>query len=141
MLEDVATSEQAVIGITENAARRIAKLIADEGRDNLVFRVAVSGGGCSGFQYGFSLDDQRNDDDRVFERDGVAVVIDEVSLDLLKDSEVDFVEVRLRVVVLRLKRGTSRCLPRIARRRNPRSGSPPGTSTPSRRGCRTCSHG
>jgi iron-sulfur cluster insertion protein len=92
MLEDVATSEQAVIGITENAARRIAKLIADEGRDNLVFRVAVSGGGCSGFQYGFSLDDQRNDDDRVFERDGVAVVIDEVSLDLLKDSEVDFVE-------------------------------------------------
>jgi iron-sulfur cluster insertion protein len=92
MLEDVATSEQAVIGITENAARRIAKLIADEGRDNLVFRVAVSGGGCSGFQYGFSLDDQRNDDDRVFERDGISVVIDEVSLDLLQDSEVDFVE-------------------------------------------------
>jgi iron-sulfur cluster insertion protein len=92
MPQDMATNEEAVIGISENAARRIAKLIADEGDDNLVFRVAVSGGGCSGFQYGFSLDNQRNEDDRVFERDGIEVVIDEVSLDLLKDSEVDFVE-------------------------------------------------
>lgn len=92
MPEDMASHEQAVIGISENAAKRIAKLIADEGDDNLVFRVAVSGGGCSGFQYGFSLDNQRNEDDHVFERDGIAVVIDEVSLDLLKDSEVDFVE-------------------------------------------------
>lgn len=92
MPEQAASNEQAVIGISENAARRIAKLIAEEDRDDLVFRVAVSGGGCSGFQYGFSLDDQRNDDDRVFERDGIQVVIDEVSLDLLKDSEVDFVE-------------------------------------------------
>ncbi len=92
MPQDMATNEKAVIGISENAAKRIAKLIADEGDDNLVFRVAVSGGGCSGFQYGFSLDNQRNEDDRVFERDGIEVVIDEVSLDLLKDSEVDFVE-------------------------------------------------
>jgi iron-sulfur cluster insertion protein len=57
-----------------------------------MLRITVSGGGCSGFQYGFSLDDQKNDDDRLFERDGVTVVIDEVSLDLLKGSEVDFVE-------------------------------------------------
>lgn len=92
MPEDMASGEQAVIGISENAVKRIAKLIADEGNDDLVFRVAVSGGGCSGFQYGFSLDNQRNEDDHVFERDGVQVVIDEVSLDLLKDSEVDFVE-------------------------------------------------
>lgn len=92
MLEDMATSEQAAISVSENATKRIAKLIADEGGDNLMFRVAVSGGGCSGFQYGFSLDNQRADDDRIFERDGIAVVIDEVSLDLLKDSEVDYVE-------------------------------------------------
>jgi iron-sulfur cluster insertion protein len=92
MPDDMASHEQASIGVSENAAKRIAKLIAEEGGDGLMFRVAVSGGGCSGFQYGFSLDSQRNDDDRIFERDGVAVVIDEVSLDLLKDSEVDFVE-------------------------------------------------
>jgi len=92
MPEEMASSEQAVISISENAAKRIAKLIADDDGEGLVFRVAVSGGGCSGFQYGFSLDNQRNDDDHVFERDGIEVVIDEVSLDLLKDSEVDFVE-------------------------------------------------
>jgi iron-sulfur cluster insertion protein len=92
MPDDMASPEQPVIGISERAAKRIAKLIADEGGDHLAFRVAVSGGGCSGFQYGFSLDNQRNEDDHVFERDGVEVVIDEVSLDLLRDSEVDFVE-------------------------------------------------
>ena len=46
-------------------------------------RIAVSGGGCSGFQYGISFDDRRNDDDFVFERDGIAVIVDDTSLDLL----------------------------------------------------------
>ena len=55
-------------------------------------RIAVSGGGCSGFQYGLSFDEQRNPDDFVFERDDVKVVVDDVSLDLLNGSEVDFVE-------------------------------------------------
>ena len=81
------------IAISTSAARRIGALIAAEGGDErLRLRVAVSGGGCSGFQYGFTLDDQQNDDDRVFERDGAGVVIDEVSLDLLKGSQIDFVE-------------------------------------------------
>ena len=57
-----------------------------------MLRLAVSGGGCSGFQYGFSFDDARNEDDRVFERDGVKLVVDETSLDLLVGAEVDFVE-------------------------------------------------
>jgi iron-sulfur cluster insertion protein len=57
-----------------------------------MFRVSISGGGCSGFQYGFSLDDQRNADDREFRRGDVGIVVDEVSLDLLRGSEVDFVE-------------------------------------------------
>lgn len=81
------------IAITESAARKIAGLIAAEGgADRLRLRVAVSGGGCSGFQYSFTLDDERRDDDRVFERDGVGVLIDEVSLELLKGSQLDYVE-------------------------------------------------
>jgi len=55
-----------------------------------MLRLAVSGGGCSGFQYRFSLDTTLNADDKVFTRDGVKLVVDEVSLDLLAGSEVDF---------------------------------------------------
>ena len=80
------------IAISASAARRIAALIAAEGGDGLRLRVAVSGGGCSGFQYGFTLDDERRDDDRVFERDGAGVLIDEVSLELLKGAQLDYVE-------------------------------------------------
>ena len=57
-----------------------------------MLRVTVSGGGCSGFQYGFDFDDSVGEDDRTFERDGVSVVIDEVSLELLAGSTIDFVE-------------------------------------------------
>ncbi len=80
------------IEVTENAAKRVAWLIEQDGRDGLMLRVSVSGGGCSGFQYGFSFDDTLGEDDRTFERDGVSVVVDEVSLDLLAGSTVDFVE-------------------------------------------------
>jgi iron-sulfur cluster insertion protein len=78
--------------LTENAARRIAALRVQEQAGNARLRIAVSGGGCSGFRYGFSFDDQMNDDDIVFERDGVGVVIDEVSLDLVNGAEIDFIE-------------------------------------------------
>lgn len=78
--------------LTERAAKRVAWLIEQEGQDGLMLRVAVSGGGCSGFQYGFSFDDAVNPDDRTFERDGVVAVIDETSLELLAGAEVDFVE-------------------------------------------------
>ncbi len=54
--------------------------------------MAVLGGGCSGFQYSFAFDDARNDDDTVIEKNGAVVVIDSTSLDLLKGSEIDFVE-------------------------------------------------
>ena len=80
------------VSLSAAAARRIAALIAAEGNPALMLRLAVSGGGCSGFQYGFSFDDARNEDDRVFERDGVKLVVDETSLDLLGGAEVDFVE-------------------------------------------------
>lgn len=77
--------------VTDRAARQIAKIMAGEGNDALNLRIAVSGGGCSGFQYGFTLDDAINDDDHVFTRDGVKVVVDEISLDLLAGAEVDYV--------------------------------------------------
>ena len=81
-----------LVTVTESAARRIAAIMAAEGDATLKLRIAVSGGGCSGFQYGFTLDDTVNEDDRLFERAGAVVVIDETSLELLKGAEIDFVE-------------------------------------------------
>ena len=78
--------------MSASAAKRVAWLLEQEAQPGLMLRVSVSGGGCSGFQYGFSLDDTVNPDDRTFERDGVTAVIDEVSLDLLAGSEIDYVE-------------------------------------------------
>jgi iron-sulfur cluster insertion protein len=80
------------ITLTENAARRIAMLKQQEDAEGARLRIAVSGGGCSGFQYGLSFDEERNPDDFLFERDGIAVIVDDVSLDLLNGAEVDFVE-------------------------------------------------
>ncbi len=80
------------VTITETAARRIAALKAAEANPSLMLRIAVSGGGCSGFQYGFSLDDARLSDDLLFERSGVTVVIDPTSMELIQGAEIDFVE-------------------------------------------------
>lgn len=92
MAENTSDIEERCVVLTENAARRIVMLKAQENAENALLRIAVSGGGCSGFQYGLSFDDQRNEDDFVFERDGVGIVVDEVSLSLLNGAEVDFVE-------------------------------------------------
>ena len=92
MAESTSEIEERRIVVTENAARRIAALKTQEEAEKAFLRIAVSGGGCSGFQYGLSFDDQTNPDDQVFARDGVGIVIDEVSLDLLAGAEVDFVE-------------------------------------------------
>jgi iron-sulfur cluster insertion protein len=92
MADSAGEIEERRIVLTESAAHRIATLRAEEQAESAFLRIAVSGGGCSGFQYGFTFDDQRNDDDFVFERDGVAVVVDDVSLGLLNGAEVDFVE-------------------------------------------------
>jgi len=92
MAESISETEERSIVVTESAARRIAALKTQEQAGNAFLRIAVSGGGCSGFQYGFTFDDQRNEDDFLFERDGVAVIVDDVSLGLLNGAEVDFVE-------------------------------------------------
>jgi len=77
---------------SDSAANKVKQLIEEEGNPELKLRVFVTGGGCSGFQYGFSLDDERQPEDVVFQRDGVSVVVDSVSLDLLRGAEVDFIE-------------------------------------------------
>jgi iron-sulfur cluster insertion protein len=95
-IEHMAESESGVaerrIIVTDNAVRRIAMLKKQEQCENAFLRIAVSGGGCSGFQYGFSFDEERHADDVLFEKGGVAVVIDDVSLALLEGAEIDFVE-------------------------------------------------
>jgi iron-sulfur cluster insertion protein len=80
------------LSISPSAVRRIAELRQAQGGAELMLRIAVSGGGCSGFQYGLTFDDTVRDDDLVFERNGVRVVVDDVSLDLLNGAEVDYVE-------------------------------------------------
>lgn len=82
---------QPQVGLTERAAKRIAEILKDEPASS-VLRVAVTGGGCSGFQYDFCFDDSCSEDDLVIERAGATVVIDPVSLDFLKGAEIDFVE-------------------------------------------------
>ena len=90
-MSETATLEPAV-GLSASAARRLRELIQAEGKPGLMLRLSVSGGGCSGFQYGFSFDEGLTDEDRVFERDGVKLVVDQVSLTLLGGAEVDYVE-------------------------------------------------
>ena len=83
---------QRIMTISDAAAAKVTALRQAEGDPNLLLRVFVAGGGCSGFQYGFSFDDTVNDDDQVFANGDVKVVVDETSLDLLAGSEIDWVE-------------------------------------------------
>jgi len=91
MAETAVASDARVI-LTPSAAQRVQTLIEMEGKPNLMLRLSVSGGGCSGFQYGIMLDDQVNEDDVVMEQHGTKVVVDQTSLDLLAGTEVDYVE-------------------------------------------------
>ena len=80
-----------VISLTENAARRVA-WIAERQHKPAILRLAVDGGGCAGFTYKFELTEAATSDDEVVETDGVKLVVDPISLDLVKGSAVDFVE-------------------------------------------------
>jgi iron-sulfur cluster insertion protein len=79
------------VTVSERAAKRIAAILATEGQDAML-RLAVTGGGCSGFQYNFALDETRMDDDLFIEEGGAKIVIDPVSLDFLTGSEIDFTD-------------------------------------------------
>lgn len=84
-------SEAAAIDITPAAAKRVAAIAERQGKP-AILRLAVDGGGCAGFQYSFGLADTVDGEDEVAVRDGVQLVVDPVSLDLVRGSAVDFVE-------------------------------------------------
>ena len=80
------------LDFTAAAAAKVARLIAEEGNPALMLRVYISGGGCSGFQYGFTFDEERAEDDLALERDGVTLLVDPLSLQYLMGAEVDYRE-------------------------------------------------
>ncbi|WP_443080992.1 iron-sulfur cluster insertion protein ErpA [Uliginosibacterium sp. H1] len=77
---------------TDSAAGKVAELIAEEGNPDLKLRVFVSGGGCSGFQYGFTFDEIANEDDTVMEKNGVSLLIDAMSYQYLVGAEIDYTD-------------------------------------------------
>ena len=77
---------------TDSAAQKVGSLITEEGNDNLKLRVYVSGGGCSGFQYGFTFDEEVNEDDTLVENEGVTVLVDSMSIQYLSGAEIDYKE-------------------------------------------------
>lgn len=91
MHDETATASDALPVVTERAARRVAHILAKEPEGSSL-RVAVNGGGCSGFSYAFDITAVRAQDDIVIEKDGVAVLVDPVSLDYLRGSRIDFVD-------------------------------------------------
>lgn len=83
---------QAELRLSDRAARRIRAIVEAEGNPTLRLRLSVSGGGCSGFQYGFTLDDQLAADDVLIEHEGAALVVDGLSAEYMRGAELDFVE-------------------------------------------------
>ncbi len=77
---------------TDNAAKKVKELIEEEGSPDLKLRVFVSGGGCSGFQYGFTFEEEVNDDDTQVQKDSVTLLIDPMSLQYLMGAEIDYTD-------------------------------------------------
>ena len=75
---------------TDSAANKVKQLIEEEGNADLKLRVFVSGGGCSGFQYGFTFDEVTNEDDTMLNKNGVQLLIDPMSLQYLMGAEIDY---------------------------------------------------
>ncbi len=80
------------ITLTDGLVKRIKALQTQENNPALKLRVMVDGGGCQGFEYKFSLTDTQNPDDEVFEKDGVTVLIDDISLPYMRDAQIDFTD-------------------------------------------------
>jgi len=78
------------IQFTKATADQVLSLLADEDNEDLKLRIYVSGGGCSGFQYGFTFDETVNEDDTVLEQHGIQILVDSMSIGYLKDSTVDY---------------------------------------------------
>ncbi len=85
------TSEQTLV-FTDSAALKVRELIDEEGDDSLMLRVFISGGGCSGFQYGFTFDQTENDGDVAVVNQGVKLLVDPMSVQYLMGAEIDYTE-------------------------------------------------
>jgi len=86
------TEMPAPLVFTDNAATKVKQLIDEEGNPDLKLRVFVTGGGCSGFQYGFTFDEAINEDDTTMEKNGVTLLIDSMSYQYLVGAEIDYTE-------------------------------------------------
>mgnify|MGYP001766369981 FL=1 len=86
------TELDAPLVFTDSAASKVKELIEEEGNPGLKLRVFVTGGGCSGFQYGFTFDEEVNDDDTTMEKNGVVLLIDPMSYQYLVGAEIDYSE-------------------------------------------------
>lgn len=91
MSEQAATSSDPLV-FTQAAAKKVSELIAEEGNPELMLRIYVQGGGCSGFQYGFTFDEVVNEGDEKVVTDGVTLLIDPMSVQYLMGAEVDYSE-------------------------------------------------
>jgi iron-sulfur cluster insertion protein len=86
------TDMPAPLLFTDSAANKVKELIVEEGNPELKLRVFVTGGGCSGFQYGFTFDEVANEDDTVMQKNGVMLLIDPMSFQYLVGAEIDYTE-------------------------------------------------
>lgn len=84
--------EGASLRVTEAAAAKVGELIREEGNPALKLRVYITGGGCSGFQYGFAFEEERAEDDLAMESGGITVLVDPLSLQYLHGAEIDYSE-------------------------------------------------
>jgi iron-sulfur cluster insertion protein len=92
MTEMAVAASPDLLVFTDNAALKVKQLIEEEGNTELKLRVFVSGGGCSGFQYGFTFDEVTNEDDTVLDKNGVQLLIDPMSYQYLAGAEIDYTE-------------------------------------------------
>ena len=90
-MSQVATEASPLV-LTSSAAKKVRELITDEGNDLLMLRIFVQGGGCSGFQYGFTFDESVEEGDTVVDTEGVRLLVDPMSVQYLMGAEIDFVE-------------------------------------------------
>jgi iron-sulfur cluster insertion protein len=90
-MTDTATMDAELV-FTDAAARKVSELIREEGNPNLMLRVFVSGGGCSGFQYGFTFDEAVEEGDAQFANQGVTLLVDPLSFQYLVGAEIDYRE-------------------------------------------------
>jgi iron-sulfur cluster insertion protein len=89
---EAVTEMPAPLVFSDSAANKVKELITEEGNPELKLRVFVTGGGCSGFQYGFTFDEVQNEDDAVMQKNGVTLLIDPMSYQYLNGAEIDFQE-------------------------------------------------